>query len=282
MADKSAAITLLRFCSLLLPGVWLKTSWYLSCVAAPRRILRTMLHGFYRMEHLYDVLREARAKYRGRFAILEFGTNEGYSLEKMLYATKYLGMADRVTVHGFDTFEGMPAPKDRRDIDIVAEREVWVEGQFRGGYERLRERLAEKYTNFRLHKGLFEETVTEEVLESFRTERPVLVWIDCDFYSSARAALERILPVLPNGCVVYFDEYELNYGSRFTGEARLVHEVNHGEFGAGLELVLDRALSLDSQRIYRFLRFENALHFPLLTEPESDPGRSPTDGSPLP
>jgi len=29
---------------------------------------------------------------------------------------------------------------------------------------------------------------------------------------------------LPNGCVMYFDEFEnLNFGSRFAGEAKLVH-----------------------------------------------------------
>lgn len=282
MADKSAAITLLRLCSVLLPGVWLKTSWYLNFVAKPRRVLRTMLHGFYRMEHIYDVLREVRARYRGRFSILEFGTNEGYALEKMLYATKYLGMADRVTVHGFDTFEGMPKPQDRRDIDIVAEREVWVEGQFQGGCEKLQRHLSRKYTNFTLHKGLFEETMKPDRMARFREELPVLVWIDCDFYSSARAAVERVLPYLPNGCVVYFDEYELNYGSRFTGEARIVYEVNRGVFGPGLELVLDRQLSLDSQRIYRFLRFEDAIHYELAAEPDPDPGRAPTNGSPLP
>ena len=282
MADKSAAITLLRYCSLLLPGTWLKTSWYLACVAAPRRILRTMLHGFYRMEHIYDVLREVKSKYRGRFAILEFGTNEGYAFEKMLYATRYLDLEDRVTVHGFDSFEGMPQPKDRRDIDIIAEREVWVEGQFQGGHDKLHEHLSARYSNFRLHKGFFEDTLTEEALGTFLTDRPILVWIDCDFYSSARTALERVLPYLPNGCVVYFDEYELNYGSRFTGEARLVHEVNHGKFGEGLELLLDHALSLDSRRIYRFIRFENGINYDLLTDPDPDPGRSPTNGSPLP
>jgi hypothetical protein len=72
-------------------------------------------------------------------------------------------------------------------------------------------------------------------------------------YSPARAALERLMPHLPSGCVIYFDEYEFNFGSRFTGEARLVHEINQGVFGDGLELVLDGDLSWDLRRCYRFV-----------------------------
>ena len=44
------------------------------------------------------------------------------------------------------------------------------------------------------------------------------------------------------------------YGSRFTGEARLVHEINQGLFGEGIELVPNPFLSLFSRRIYRFFR----------------------------
>jgi hypothetical protein len=53
---------------------------------------------------------------------------------------------------------------------------------------------------------------------------------------------------------MYFDELEFNFGSRFTGEARLVHEINSGKFGDGIELLPDTRLSLSSQRVYRFFR----------------------------
>ena len=58
---------------------------------------------------------------------------------------------------------------------------------------------------------------------------------------------------MPSGCVIYFDEYEFNFGSRFTGESRLIHEINRGEFGDGIELVLDSDLSWDLRRCYRFI-----------------------------
>ena len=87
MCDKFPAITLLRWFGRLLPGDYLKTTGYLCLVVKPRKILRLMLHGFYRMEHVYDVLKEVKKNYAGKFSIIELGTNEGYALEKMLYAT---------------------------------------------------------------------------------------------------------------------------------------------------------------------------------------------------
>ena len=91
---------------------------------------------------------------------------------------------------------------------------------------------------------MFDVTLTPEFLESLRVDKPILVWIDCDYYTSARVVFERLIPYLPSGCVIYFDEYEFNFGSRFTGESRLVHEIKAAvRFGDGIELVLDRELS---------------------------------------
>jgi hypothetical protein len=240
------------------------------------------LSGFYRYDQVYAVLEEAKAAYKGRFSILEFGTHRGYSLLKMLYATKYLGMADRVTVHAFDTFAGLPPASGQEDQNVVATHDVFVEGQFRSDYEALDALCRRRYRNYALHKGLFEQSLTPELLRGFATELPILVWIDCDYYSSTRTVLERLVPFLPSGCVVYFDDFDLNYGSRLTGEARAVYELNRGEFGDGIDLTLDRWLSRDSQRVYRFVRlgdgprYERAAPYPL------NNGRAPTGGSPLP
>src|SRR4030095_5495682 len=102
---------------------------------------------------------------------------------------------------------------------------------------------------------------TEEVLSSLQARLPILVWIDCDYYSSSRTVFERLIPYIPSGCVVYFDDCDFNFGSRFTGEARLIHEINHGAWGEGIELALDRNLSWDSNRIYRFIRTNGALRY---------------------
>jgi len=282
-AKPSPLLKILRALTWLIPGDYLKTAIYLNCIERPRRTLRSALNTFYRMDHIYAVIREFRNNYRGNFSILEFGTADGYSFTKMLYATRYLKMEHRVTVHTFDSFEGMPPAADARDLDLVGG-DSWAPGQFRGRYEHLRRYCESKYRNFRIHKGYFEESITPQVLESLRSELPILVWVDCDYYSSAKVIMERLLPYLPNGCVLYFDEYDnMNYGSRLTGEARLVHEINGGVFGEDIELVRDDELGLNSKRVYRFVRFGTSLRYsPLSTENAPNVVHVRTNDSPLP
>jgi len=252
---RSPFIRVLKAFSAVLPGERLKTAFYLNCIDLPRRVLRDALFAFYRYDHVYAVLREFRAAFTGRGSILEFGTSDGYSFAKLLYATRYLQLEDRVAVHTFDSFEGMPDPVDERDRDW-ATGDDWIRGQFRGRYEALIEWCAKKrYRNAHVHRGYFEQSVDQPFLDSLEEWPPILVWIDCDYYSSTRTVVERLLDRLPNGCVIYFDEFDnLNYGSRLTGEARIVHEINTGCFGDNIELVPDTRLGLESRRVYRFLR----------------------------
>ncbi|MEQ8462266.1 TylF/MycF/NovP-related O-methyltransferase [Coleofasciculus sp. E1-EBD-02] len=258
--DKSSFIVLLRCLGQLLPGNYLKTTVYLNLVHKPRKILRRLLNSFYRMDIIYEVIQEFKNQYKGNFSILEFGTADGYSFTKMLYATKYLDMDNRITVHTFDSFEGMPASVDAKDKDVIAD-DGWVEGQFKGRYQELEDYCRSHYKNYQIHKGYFQDTMTDENLSFLKNNLPILVWIDCDYYSSTRTVFDKLIPYLPNGCVVYFDDYDFNFGSRFTGEARIVYEINQGLLGEGIELILDRELSLNSNRVYRFIRFESDLHF---------------------
>ncbi len=283
MRNRSPLLKVLRGLSRLIPGDYLRTAIYLALIERPRRILRMSLNTFYRMDHVYAVLREFRNSYRGNSSILEFGTSDGYAFTKMLHATKYLGMEDRVMVHTFDSFEGMPPAVDAKDLDLVGG-DSWAPGEFRGRYEDLRGYCAAKYHNFQIHKGYFDDTITNAFLTSLKSSPPILVWVDCDYYSSAKTVMERLMPHLPNGCVVYFDEYDnLNYGSRFTGEARVVYEINRGLFGENFELILDRKLGLDSDRIYRFMHFGSQLRYPpLYTENAPNVVHFRSNDSPLP
>jgi hypothetical protein len=266
-----------------LPGEYLKTAFYLNFIDKPRRLAREALFSFYRYDHVYAVLREFADRCADRFSILEFGTSDGYSFVKLLYATHYMGMADRVTVHTFDTFEGMPAAVDEKDEEWTS-RDNWVPGQFKGRYEALSAYCAAHYENYRIHRGYFEQTITDAFLASLDQSPPILIWIDCDYYSSTRSIFERLIDRIPNGCVIYFDDLDnLNFGSHFTGEARLVHEINTGAFGDNIELIPDTRLSLQSRRIYRFFRLPPNRLYSDLREPNALMHvRLRADGSPLP
>ena len=276
-------IRLLRSLGRLLPGEYLKTAFYLNCIDKPRRALREALFGFYRYDHVYAVLRELSPVGNGNFSILEFGTSDGYSFVKLLYATRHLKLDRRIKVHTFDSFEGMPASSDVRDRDWAGG-DDWAPGQFRGNYRALEEYCSQRYSNYEIHRGYFEESIDTPFLASLAEYPPILIWVDCDYYSSAKTILTRLIDHIPNGAVIYFDDLDnLNFGSRLTGEARLVHEINSGLLGENLELVPDPRLALHSRRIYRFLKIPPNR---LLIQPDepndASQVRRRADGSPLP
>jgi hypothetical protein len=264
-----------------MPGDRLKTAVYLNCIAGPRKTLRQAVTGFYRMDHVYDVLRQFKRDYAGRFSILEFGVADGYSFTKKLFATEYLGMADRVVVHGFDTFTGLPEVEGTTDQALVRGQE-WVPGTYVGRHEQLQDYCERRYHNFELHKGLFKDTLTDVFLQRLEESPPILIWIDCDYYSSTRQVLERLIPYIPTGCVMYFDDIYFNFSSRFTGEMRAVAEVNNGDFGDGIELVPDRDLSWDSNRVYRFINLHARTQHCINRRSVGDPVRYRRDDSPFP
>lgn len=280
---RAGMIRLLHGIARLIPGEYLKTAFYLNCIDKPRRMLRDALFSFYRYDHVYEVLRAVAEIPTGKFSILEFGTSDGYSFVKLLYATRYMGLEKRIRVHTFDSFEGMPASGDARDRNWVSG-DDWAPGQFRGDCQGLERYCAQRYSNYQIHRGYFEDSIDARFLAVLEDEPPVLIWIDCDYYSSARTILTRLIDRIPNGAVIYFDEYDnLNFGSRLTGEARLVHEINSGLLGEDLELVHDERLSLHSRRIYRFFRIPpNRLIYATDDPNAGDQVRRRSDGSPLP
>jgi hypothetical protein len=281
--DKSPLIHALRLMSMLLPGEYLKTAFYLNFIDLPRRLIRQALFSFYRYDHVYTVLKEFAGQCAEPFSVLEFGTSDGYSFVKLLYATRYLKLTERVIVHTFDSFEGMPSAHDEKDKEWTSG-DDWATGQFKGRYIELAAYCAQHYQNYQIHRGYFEDSIDDAFLTSLEQHPPALIWIDCDYYSSAKTVFERLLDRIPNGCVIYFDDLDnLNYGSRFTGEARLVHEINHGLLGDKIELISDPFLSLFSRRIYRFFRLPPNRLFARSGEGNApDQVRRFSDGSPLP
>ena len=252
MRKRSFLITFLKFVGNIIPGNYLKTFIYLNFIVYPRKIIRLTLTSFYRIDHIYDVIKEFKLNYKGNFSIMEFGVADGYAFTKKLYATKYLKMDERIILHGFDTFEGMPDTTEKTDKDLIAN-DGWVKGQFKTEFEKLNDYCLRNYNNFKFHKGLFSETLNEKFLLTLRKNLPILIWMDADYYSSTKSVFEKIIPYIPNGCVIYFDEPEFNYGSRFSGESKIIYEINTGKFGEGIELILDTDLSLNQKRVYRFI-----------------------------
>jgi hypothetical protein len=203
------------------------------------------ISGFCRVDSIHAMLSEFRDNYRGEFSILELGASAGYSFTKMLYAARYLGMEHRVTVHAFDPSADKSLGNERH-----------------GRYEHLSNYCTAKYRNFRVHRGELVETMTGAVMESLRRWLPMLVWIDCNRLRSAQKALERLIPYLPDGCVLYFEDSETHdEADRRAGQAYLLERFRRGVFGADIGLLPERRFRVGTQPVYRVSRFDSALRY---------------------
>ncbi len=105
-------------------------------------------------------------------------------------------------IHLFDTFTGMPKPDPSKG-------DTFREGQYGDTSVELVEKNLAGWSNIRIWKGLFPETVCE-----LEDKRFSLVHIDCDIYSSTRACCEFFYTKIPTGAVMLFDDYGHCRGAR--------------------------------------------------------------------
>lgn len=131
----------------------------------------------------------------------------------------------KMRLFGFDSFEGLPEPAP---IDQLAGQELWMG---RGGFacsqeeveRRLRKKIGKK-RSFELVKGWFDQTLTGETKKRLGLEKVSIAHIDCDFYESAKLALDFLTELLVDGSILVFDDWWLYRGSPDRGEQRAFRE----------------------------------------------------------
>jgi hypothetical protein len=134
-----------------------------------------------------DLLKFALSRAPADGLVLEFGVEKGASLRHLASLTKR-------TVHGFDSFEGLPGD--------------WSGTKEAKGAFNLRGRLPQVPPNAQLHVGWFDAT-----LPAFLAAEPTpcaLIHVDCDIYVSTVAVFSELRPRIGPGTVIVFDEY-FNY-----------------------------------------------------------------------
>lgn len=128
-----------------------------------------------------------------------------------------------VEIYGFDSGEGLPKPKDHRDLPYT-----WGEGDFDMDESQLRSTLGR--SNLRI--GDVAETIPKFVNEN--NHAPVgAVFVDLDYYSSTLVALEELfnlsdLFVLPR-VPMYFDDVALGFLTQYIpqiGARQAIKEFN--------------------------------------------------------
>jgi len=117
--------------------------------------------------------------------VLEFGVFSGLTINHLAGLTTQ-------TVHGFDSFEGLP--------------EDWRPDFTKGVFKR--EGLPELRDNVKLHVGWFDKTLP--VFVSEHTGPVGFLHVDCDLYSSTKTIFHWLAGRIVPGTVIVFDEY-FNY-----------------------------------------------------------------------
>jgi hypothetical protein len=148
----------------------------------------------------FDVLTFASKRVTLDGLFLEFGVRSGGTINHI--ARRH----PRQTVHGFDSFEGLPEPWSGYTLDA---------GAFSG------EGRPTVADNVELHVGWFDDTLSA-FLESHDGD-VAFVHIDSDIYASAKTILDNLAPRVRPGTIIVFNEY-FNYPNWKQHEFRAFQE----------------------------------------------------------
>jgi hypothetical protein len=121
---------------------------------------------------------------------LEFGVGTGRSINFIA------ALNPQITVHGFDSFKGLP--EDWRDNK---------KGTFGFKEEGV---FPPVLPNVVLHVGLFENVLPVFVEKELKNQLVAFIHIDCDIYSSTKCVFDILKNNIKPGTVIVFDEY-FNY-----------------------------------------------------------------------
>jgi O-methyltransferase len=119
---------------------------------------------------------------------LEFGVHQGHSI--FHFASENKSGSSRF--FGFDSFAGLP--------------EDWNPDFRRGHFDMGGHPPSTDDGRIKFVVGSFQQTLPRFIAD-FRTDRRIIVHIDCDLYSSALYCLTKLDAVLPAGTIIIFDEF---------------------------------------------------------------------------
>lgn len=155
---------------------------------------------------------------RGDYA--EFGIFRGFTLWYAQQIAK-AHQLNSMRFFGFDSFMGLPELKSG-DQDGEFE-----EGQYQAGrkyVENVLTNYAADWTSMKLVEGFYSKSLNETTRKSIGLEKVALAVIDCDLYSSAKESLTFLGPLLQNGSIVLFDDWNSYEKADDKGERRAFRE----------------------------------------------------------
>lgn len=157
-------------------------------------------------------------------SILDFGVRRGASLMTWAHLSAiYEPVNYNREIIGFDTFTGFPEIDGKNDMgsckDIIAKGALSVEGGMKDDILRAialhdSTRYLGHMEKVRLIEGDILETLPK-FLDENRHTVVSLLHVDVDIYAPTKCILETVLPKMPKGAVILFDEINMKV---FPGE----------------------------------------------------------------
>ena len=222
-----------------------------------RRLYRKYISPILRDAHYHEYAGR-REFFRRAFTALSFNGIDGDYAEFGCCGGMTFGLAyrhARKQRHGahlwaLDSFCGLPPANTPED-----EHPAWVKGAMAIGQDEFRKICGEHgipESDYTVVAGYYEDTLTKAGAGSL-PKNICLAYIDCDMYSSSKAALEFLLPRLKHGMIIAFDDYYCWSSSQVSGERRacaeifrdnsqwiLVPYIQFGGGGGGMSFVVER------------------------------------------
>ena len=122
----------------------------------------------------------------------------------------------------FDSFAGLPAPKDDRDSHPK-----WVEKNMATNLDHFHERcVSERVPRdaYDVVPGFYDETLPA-MSDTDAPDNIALAYVDCDLYSSTMDVLRFLMPRLKHGMIIAFDDYFCWSATQVSGERRAMLEM---------------------------------------------------------
>ena len=152
---------------------------------------------------------------------LEFGVFNGSSLSSMYLAAQEINLSS-TRFFGFDSFEGLPEGSGDEDDG------TWKKGYYACSFEKMKDCLERKNIDSKditWVKGWYSDTLNQKTIKKYSLKKIGMVFIDCDTYSSSKAVLNFLGPLLKEEVILCFDDWKLyDLDVKGEGEYRAFNE----------------------------------------------------------
>ena len=179
----------------------------------------------------------------------EFGVYRGDTMITFHRALKAFKGAVRqrdinVKMYAFDSFKGLPGSDNAADNSSF-----WRKGQYacsQADFTRIIKSRGVDLKDVVCVPGYYEKSLTPELAVSLAGDKPGIITIDCDLYTSTKVVLEWLRPLLRHGTLIYFDDIWSFCGHPDFGELKAIAEFN----SKGEGLIVEHHLGLGTRRVW--------------------------------